>query len=521
MTQGATTDIPGETGASYLINGSHFPGPGTYFLVARTTPACGTSQTSNEITVTVTDSVPTDTVQFFTITSKDGENVLEWLYPPGFGTVRVLVRQGSPGCTFPADPLDPTTFLSDESGAPGGRDFLIHSSLTNDVFYCYGLFVDLGGSYSAGRSNRGYPFDTTGDVKWAYSVGTTSMAPPGLGAGAIHAVANDNAIHSMIKGASGGTWPASWKPRAMMGPSQGRPTSIGVTASGFNPVIFLSSQDGHVYAFSAAGGDQAWMSPLLGTMVNGAPSGMFVLFGGADDHIFVGSRDAGDNSLYALDAGSGLIDWQYGGEALDKIGMVTGQAAVDYVNARVYFSSLERSAGASTLWAMKLDGSRDWGASLGSVSTGVTERGSTLYVGSTDARVHSIDVNGTVNWSIATGDGVVKAYVAPDRRTDDIYFATTTTVRKLSDDGSPPSLDWSRNDIPSPSTPTYSPGDVYVYVGASDGKLYQLDSATGATIRTFPLGDQGSGVGTPTLDLIARFVYVGTEAGVIYAIQLP
>ena len=280
---GAMTGIPGETGSSYVINGGHFPGPGTYFLVARTTPTCGTTQTSNEITVTVSDSVPTDTVQFFTVTSKDGENVLEWLYPPGFGTVRVSVRQGSPGCTFPTDPLDPTIFLSDESGAPGGRDLLTHSSLTNDVFYCYTLFVDLGGgTYSAGRSNRGYPFDTSGDVKWSYSVGTTSMAPPGLGAGAIYAVANDNAIHSMLQGASGGTWPAAWKPKAMMGPSQGRPVSIGVTAGGFNPVIFLSSQDGHAYAFSAAGGDQAWMSPLLGTMVTGAPSGMFVLFGGGE-----------------------------------------------------------------------------------------------------------------------------------------------------------------------------------------------------------------------------------------------
>ena len=135
--------------------------------------------------------------------------------------------------------------------------------------------------------------------------------------------------------------------------------------------------------------------------------------------------------------------------------------------------------------------------------------------------VHSIDVGGAVNWSIATGDGVVKGYVAPDRFNDDLYLSTNTIVRRLSDDGSPPSTDWSRNDIPSPSTPVYSPGDFYVYLGSGDGKLYQLDPSTGATIRTFPLGNQGAGAGSPTLDLINRFVYVGTEAGVIYAVKLP
>ena len=135
--------------------------------------------------------------------------------------------------------------------------------------------------------------------------------------------------------------------------------------------------------------------------------------------------------------------------------------------------------------------------------------------------VHSIDVSGAVNWSIPTGDGVVKGYVAPDRFTDDIYISTNTTVRRLSDDGSPPSTDWARSDIPSPSSPIYAPGDAYLYLGAGDGKLYQLDAATGSTTRTFPLGDQGAGVGSPTLDRINRFVYVGTEAGIVYAIELP
>lgn len=50
---GAITDIPGQTGASYVINGAHFPGPGTYFLVVTATPQVGSPMTSNEAQITV------------------------------------------------------------------------------------------------------------------------------------------------------------------------------------------------------------------------------------------------------------------------------------------------------------------------------------------------------------------------------------------------------------------------------------------------------------------------------------
>ncbi|HEV8268731.1 MAG TPA: hypothetical protein VGR00_10870, partial [Thermoanaerobaculia bacterium] len=47
------TDIAGQTMATYTLNGADFPGAGTYYLVCRTTPACGSMTTSNEVTVTV------------------------------------------------------------------------------------------------------------------------------------------------------------------------------------------------------------------------------------------------------------------------------------------------------------------------------------------------------------------------------------------------------------------------------------------------------------------------------------
>ncbi|PYQ18871.1 MAG: hypothetical protein DMF79_13900, partial [Acidobacteria bacterium] len=66
-------------------------------------------------------------------------------------------------------------------------------------------------------------------------------------------------------------------------------------------------------------------------------------------------------------------------------------------------------------------------------------------------------------------------------------------------------------------------GGPHVYVGSSNGKVYRLDYDTGVTLLTFPLGDPlaPAAVGSPTLDLAGGFLYVGTEAGIVYAVQIP
>ncbi len=53
LPSGPITTIPGETGNDYVIDGNDFPGTGMYFLVATTTPSCGSVTVSNELEVTV------------------------------------------------------------------------------------------------------------------------------------------------------------------------------------------------------------------------------------------------------------------------------------------------------------------------------------------------------------------------------------------------------------------------------------------------------------------------------------
>jgi subtilisin family serine protease len=69
---GAITNFAGQTGSTTVLNCASFPAAGSYFLVERTTPGCGSALISNEIPVTVT-SVPSNpvTVTFSSVAAED------------------------------------------------------------------------------------------------------------------------------------------------------------------------------------------------------------------------------------------------------------------------------------------------------------------------------------------------------------------------------------------------------------------------------------------------------------------
>ncbi len=71
---GAITNISGQTGTSYVLNCANFPATGSYFLVTRSTPGCGSTLISNEIPVTVTAVAPPTpvTVTFNSVAAQDG-----------------------------------------------------------------------------------------------------------------------------------------------------------------------------------------------------------------------------------------------------------------------------------------------------------------------------------------------------------------------------------------------------------------------------------------------------------------
>jgi hypothetical protein len=131
------------------------------------------------------------------------------------------------------------------------------------------------------------------------------------------------------------------------------------------------------------------------------------------------------------------------------------------------------------------------------------------------------------------GDGQVKSFVFPDRAspTGDLVFSTDNRVWVVSDDAGALTPRWaggiSLGAAVAPSTPLVVHGlssatSQHVFVGASDGRLYQVQGSGGTPlVRSVVLGEGSSTVGAPSFDRENNLVHVGTAAGIFYAVLVP
>ena len=494
------------------------------------------------VTATACSSTPSD-VTYLTARSTSGTVKLEWVNPSGtYGSTRICRDTAG----YPTDPTACATVVADQAGTAGAYDSLTDSGLSNGTKYYYTAFVNDGsGNFSGGKNVSAYPFATTGKVKWAYSTGATSLAPSGvwpgaIGVGGTWAVSNDRVLHGMNPTGSGGDWPRtspySWEPMAMNAPADSRPPIVSTTLiSGASKVVFLGSEDGHVYAANAETGATLWQSPQLANILVASPSAMFTAYGGAQDLVFVGSRTAtADNAMYALNTADGTLAFSFNnGGGAGGIGIINSAATVDYANTRIYFASRARSGGSSdTLWCLSFNGTsfaKVWSAALGDIDSAPMVLNGRLYVGNNSGTIYAIDAaSGATIWSYATSDGPVKGYVMPEYTTGTpttgaprkLYFSTTTTVWAINDIGSSATSGWSVTSIAGPSLPLAPYRDTHLYVGSTDGRLYQLDTS-GTVTTSVMLGDGSATVGSPALDVTDSVAYVGSESGAVYAIQLP
>jgi outer membrane protein assembly factor BamB len=392
---------------------------------------------------------------------------------------------------------------------------------------------------------KGRPFDNTvGRVKWAFSTGASALAPPGLGAGILH-VLSDETLYAVVKGAGGGMWPASWMPFTANGPSQSRPSTVPLAVGPASRVIYLGSGNAagnNAIAVDADTGLGLWGQPL-GAPTGAGPAGIFTAYGGAYDYILLGNRKSGGGSaFFALDRTTGALapgSWPYLGEPLNlppnEIGIVSSQAALDRPNRRAYFTSYQRAPGVSdSVWCVDLDTAARCGgwtigatSGLGDITASPTLQGGRLYVAALNAgnaEVHALDANdGVSQWAspFAPADGPVKLFILPDVFTHDFYFSTTDNVWSIRDDGGTATQRWARY-LPGASQPVYFPYDRLVWVGGGDGQLYTLNRTDGSdAVPPVTLGDGSAPAGAPTVDSANGFVYVGTTAGVVYAVSIP
>lgn len=470
-----------------------------------------------------------DDVLVLTVTSRNETNVIEWRNPlqPPYGATRVVGRTDR----FPVDADDISdAFVADVIGAPGGKGAVEHTGLESGAPYFYGVFVDDGsGNFSGGETIQAEPLPAAGPVKWRFAPSTAavSMTPPGIGR-AILFPNNDGNIYGIERGIHGGVWlPESFP--SSPGVVQHRPPVIalaGVTSA--DNFTLVSTQDGVVAAVDVESGDVLWSSLDLGSLQAG-PAVWLEGFGGGADTVLVGTRNSpGKNTLFGLHAGDGTEAWRFEDSAGEGIGIVNGAPTLDYARGLLYFASHAFNDAADSVFAVDLaSGTKVWSTPVGDISGSPVLRNQVLYVGDDGGKIYALDAgDGSVGPSFETGDGIPKGFVFPDFHGDLLYVSTATTVWCIRDVGPVLNLRWAHPGIPGPSIVLYPPGSQYLWVGSSDGRLYQIDVTTGNPAQppdvTFVvLGDGTAGVGSPSLDVTHGLVYVGVEDGSLYAVDVP
>ena len=344
----------------------------------------------------------------------------------------------------------------------------------------------------------------------------------------------------MQRGLGGGEWPLPWMPVPVDSPIQSRSPVIPITVNGANPVLFLGTQAGTLYAVDATSGGPPTPFPrpptAIGTGGQAAPAGIFTAFLGNFDYLLVGTRQP-DNQFVAFDPMTLTeVDRFDNGGLGNEIGVIDSMASVTYDSDRVYFTSHAHPTGSDhTMWCLNLPGSvlptfsLQWSQPLGDIFSSPVLRGNHVYVGTLvdGGRVYGLHRDdGNPDSSFLHGDGQVKGFVWPDRDSNDLYFATDNFVWGVTDTGAVSMTDKFSGGInlgggvvPT-SAVLFVPGSHYLYVGGSDGKLYEID-VLGPTIKSVTLGDGLAAVGSPSLDIEYDLIHVGTEAGIFYAVKVP
>jgi len=502
-------------------------------------------------------------VQFFTARATGdavvGDVKLEWVNPQTgfFFSTKVLRTEEPAPC--PSGPNDgaATLVYNDGTVGWGAKDFTVDPGLTHDKTYCYVAFVDANGNdtnFSTGLTVKARPFDATAtQVKWAYSMGATSMAAPGIriegpALSTVYQVSNDNILHRMNGGPLGGDWPAAWKPYRLSGASQIRPPIYPYAVQTAPAAAFVTSQDGTVYAIDAEVGSELWNQPAGGS-VTGAPAGHFSGFHPAGtDLVLFGTRDGGTaaNQFRALDRDFGTLVWSFTNSVLQggtsqNIGPINGGAAVDYhttgpspdpTKPRVYFASRKHATiteSQDTLWSVEFGGlpTRLWSATTPeNIDATPILHGGTVYVGTVQGKVYAfLAETGAPKWlgPYDTMDMGLKGFIFPQFGTNNLLLSTETLLWSLRDNGGSVTKNWDTLAIGmgKPSTPLVVPGTNAVLVGSDNGRLYQLNATTGSVVGFVQLGDGLSGVGAPSFDVANGMILVGSEAGIIYGVAFP
>ena len=331
-------------------------------------------------------------------------------------------------------------------------------------------------------------------------------------------------------------------------------TFYSVGAENAASLVIGGDQSGRVYAVDVSTWTTLWTADLSAgaDFIQATPAAQLRAYSDAafqatytDDVVFVASRNATDtncgagssarnNKVFALRASDGALLWTFNADCSHQADWFEGMPFVDYARNRLYLTSRAGAGGTQTsLWVLDtLTGAPvtpPTPLTLGHLraAPSLSADGATLYVGSWDGSsgtLHALNLSTlTVKWSLPLGGaGNIKGFVWEDGSTPGrLYFSNGSGIRCVQDFGASGSAcgGWTNAPVAGASTPLLLDR---LYVGSSDGKVHQINPATGVDEKQFPAsgtldGTQVGDVSTET----GTELFVGTLAGKLYKIPLP
>ena len=219
-------------------------------------------------------------------------------------------------------------------------------------------------------------------------------------------------------------------------------------------VLYIGSNDGHLYALDALSGKEFWTHQTSGA-VTSSPAV-------ADGTVYFGCDDG---RLYAVEAARGVRRWAFrtGGAMHSSPAVAEGLV---YIGCRDNFLYALEIATGKPRWRFKGGG---WFNSSPIVAAGI------VYVGCRDHNVYALDAGtGDKRWSYTTGSTVDSSAAVLGGKLsiggDDhnVYALSAATGKYLWAFQAQQGVD---------STPIVIDG--VLYVGSDDGNLYAIDADTG------------------------------------------
>jgi outer membrane protein assembly factor BamB len=309
-------------------------------------------------------------------------------------------------------------------------------------------------------------------LKWRFHTGGEVLSSPVLNDGTLYVGSADHKMYA-LNAASGAL---RWEFR-----TNGRVSSSPAIADG---IVYFESYDSYLYAVAADSGRLVWKFKtagerrFAGTHLHGSepaaesmpdPFDVFLSSPAVwDGNVYFGS---GDRNIYALDAKSGQLKWQF------KTGDVVhaSPAIADgilYVGSwDSYFYALDAKSG-SEKWRFKSGVDPDIHNQVGFQSSAAVVDG-TVYVGCRDSKLYALDaMTGAKRWVLDTkGSWIVGS---PAVRNSKVYVATSDSGLFFEVDAQTgkPSFSLDFKHWPMFSSPAVA-GD-WAYIGTHEGKLVAI-----------------------------------------------